>query len=176
MFSGRGCYDTLPTAIAITSGSTEEVRGSKIEGTIPDMVGSGSATSEKLLGLFGEGVGVIWDERFKRWTVKAGQSAFLPTLPSNNPSSRAVDPSFGPRGRSPIEREKNLSPSTYLRFMVSGALCCSVVHLGVTPLDVVKTKLQTDPVNYPGPIVAFKKIVDEEGEGGGGERFEPLRS
>jgi len=160
---GRGCYDTLPTAIAITSGSTEEVRGSKIEGTIPDMVGSGSAASEKLLGLFGEGVGVVWDERFKRWTVKAGQSAFLPTLPSNNPSSRAVDPSFGPRGRSPIEREKNLSPSTYLRFMVSGALCCSVVHLGVTPLDVVKTKLQTDPVNYPGPIVAFKKIVDEEG-------------
>ena len=47
--------------------------------------------------------------------------------------------------------------------MVSGALCCSVVHLGVTPLDVVKTKLQTDPVNYPGPIIAFKKVVNEEG-------------
>ncbi|GMH96304.1 hypothetical protein TrVE_jg3717 [Triparma verrucosa] len=158
---GRGCYDALPTGRGTTGGGRGEIRGNKIKGTVPDMVGSGSGVSSKLLGLFGDGVGVTWDG--KRWGVKAGAEAFLPTMPNTSSNSRPVDPSFGPRGRSPIEREKNLSTNTYLRFMVSGALCCSVVHLGVTPLDVVKTKLQTDPVNYPGPIIAFKKVVNEEG-------------
>jgi solute carrier family 25 phosphate transporter 3 len=36
----------------------------------------------------------------------------------------------------------------------------------VTPIDVVKTKVQTDPVNYPGAIAGFKKLLDERGFGG----------
>jgi solute carrier family 25 phosphate transporter 3 len=33
----------------------------------------------------------------------------------------------------------------------------------VTPIDVVKTKIQTDPVKYSGIIGSFKKVLDEEG-------------
>ena len=58
-----------------------------------------------------------------------------------------------------MERERELTPSTYLRFMAAGALCCSTVHLAVTPLDVVKTKVQTNPREYPNPVAAFKKVM-----------------
>jgi hypothetical protein len=33
--------------------------------------------------------------------------------------------------------------STFLRFCASGAVCASGVHLIMTPLDVIKTKIQT---------------------------------
>ena len=87
----------MPTGRGITGGERGEIRGNKIKGTVPDMVGSGSGVSSKRLGLFGDGVGVTWDG--KRWGVKAGPEAFLPTMPNTSSNSRPVDPSFGPRGR-----------------------------------------------------------------------------
>merc|ERR1712232_1224110 len=38
--------------------------------------------------------------------------------------------------------------------------------MGLTPLDVVKTKLQSDPENYPGVVPAFQKVARERGIGG----------
>ena len=58
---------------------------------------------------------------------------------------KAVNPVFGFRGRSPIEREKKLDTSKVLRFMASGAVCSSIAHFSLTPIDVVKTKVQTQP-------------------------------
>ena len=52
---------------------------------------------------------------------------------------------------------------TYLRFAFAGAMCCSVTHTSVVPLDVVKTRLQTNPGKYSGMIDGFRKIVAEEG-------------
>lgn len=66
-------------------------------------------------------------------------------------------------GRSPIEREKTLSIDTYLRFVASGAVCCSGVHLVLTPIDVVKTKVQSNPAEYPGVVTAFQKILKTGG-------------
>ena len=77
--------------------------------------------------------------------------------------SRKIDPDFGPRGRSPIERDMKLGIASYLRFVASGALCCSGVHLALTPIDLVKTKVQTDPRKYPGVVIAFRKILSEGG-------------
>ena len=54
-------------------------------------------------------------------------------------------PDFGPRGRSPIERTRDIDAATLLRFSLSGAVCALGVHLALTPLDVVKTKLRIDP-------------------------------
>jgi Mitochondrial carrier protein len=47
-------------------------------------------------------------------------------------------------------RDMDLGLAAYLRFILSGAICCSGVHLAVTPIDVVKTKVQADPIKYPG--------------------------
>ena len=48
--------------------------------------------------------------------------------------------------------------------MASGGICASISHLVLTPLDVVKTKVQTKPTVYNSGIVdSFAKVLDEEG-------------
>lgn len=54
---------------------------------------------------------------------------------------------------------------TYLRFGFAGALCCCITHTSVVPIDVVKTRLQTNPGKYKGMIDGFKRIPAEEGAG-----------
>lgn len=46
---------------------------------------------------------------------------------------------------------------------MSGAICCSAVHLTLTPIDVVKTKVQTDSGKYNGVFNTLNKVVQEEG-------------
>jgi len=127
-----------------------------------------SSSSGQLLMLLPPGLGLEFDSVLKRFVLSAS-SDYLDInqgSPLFGGSTRPLDPEFGPRGRSPIDREVQLDFPSYLRFCVSGAICASGVHLMVTPLDVIKTKIQTDPENYPGPIASFQKIVDERGLGG----------
>ncbi|KAF8340690.1 putative phosphate transport protein MIR1 [Cantharellus anzutake] len=54
----------------------------------------------------------------------------------------------------------------YARFAVAGAVCCSVTHGGLTPVDVVKTRIQLEPEVYNrGMITAFRQVVQKEGAG-----------
>ncbi|RAL16728.1 putative mitochondrial phosphate carrier protein (Mir1) [Aspergillus homomorphus CBS 101889] len=54
----------------------------------------------------------------------------------------------------------------YSRFAFAGAVCCSVTHGALTPVDVVKTRIQLDPVTYNrGMIGGFKQVVANEGAG-----------
>ncbi|KAL3909604.1 MAG: hypothetical protein SGILL_008023 [Bacillariaceae sp.] len=127
--------------------------------------GGASSNSGQLLTLLPPGIGLEYNPELKRFALSAspdyldvndGSAAF-------GGSARPLDPEFGPRGRSPVERDLTLDLSSFLRFCASGAVCASGVHLLMTPLDVVKTKIQTDPENYPGPIEAFQKLVKDQG-------------
>jgi len=52
----------------------------------------------------------------------------------------------------------------YLKGSLAGGICCSITHGALTPVDVVKTRVQLDPVKYnTGLIGGFKTIVKEEG-------------
>ncbi|KAK3948604.1 mitochondrial carrier domain-containing protein [Pseudoneurospora amorphoporcata] len=54
----------------------------------------------------------------------------------------------------------------YSRFALAGAICCSVTHGALTPVDVVKTRIQLDPATYNnGMIGGFRKVVQSEGAG-----------
>jgi solute carrier family 25 phosphate transporter 3 len=54
----------------------------------------------------------------------------------------------------------------YSRFALAGAVCCSVTHGGLTPVDVVKTRIQLDPATYNrGLIGGFRQVVQNEGAG-----------
>ncbi|KAG9007491.1 Cu/Pi carrier [Tulasnella sp. JGI-2019a] len=54
----------------------------------------------------------------------------------------------------------------YARFALAGAVCCSVTHGGLTPVDVVKTRIQLEPEVYNrGMITAFRSITKTEGAG-----------
>ncbi|KAL1304563.1 hypothetical protein AAFC00_003539 [Neodothiora populina] len=56
--------------------------------------------------------------------------------------------------------------SLYSRFALAGAICCSVTHGGLTPVDVVKTRIQLDPVTYNrGLIGGFRQVIQKEGAG-----------
>lgn len=52
----------------------------------------------------------------------------------------------------------------YARFALSGALCCSITHGALTPVDVVKTLKQLDPVKYNrGMAATFRQVASEQG-------------
>jgi len=54
----------------------------------------------------------------------------------------------------------------YARFAFAGAVCCSVTHGALTPVDVVKTRIQLEPEVYNrGMITAFRQVISKEGAG-----------
>merc|ERR1711990_562965 len=49
---------------------------------------------------------------------------------------------------------------------LAGGICCSVTHGGMCPVDVVKTRIQLDPVTYnSGLIGGVKQVIAAEGAG-----------
>merc|ERR1719198_939884 len=54
----------------------------------------------------------------------------------------------------------------YLQGALAGGICCSLTHGALTPVDVVKTRIQLDPVKYnQGFIGGFKQVAEAEGAG-----------
>jgi len=54
----------------------------------------------------------------------------------------------------------------YARFAFAGAVCCSVTHAALVPVDVVKTRIQLSPEIYnKGMIGGFRQIIQTEGAG-----------
>jgi len=54
----------------------------------------------------------------------------------------------------------------FLNGALAGGICCSVTHGGMCPVDVVKTRIQLDPIKYnKGLFGGFKQIIGEEGAG-----------
>jgi len=52
----------------------------------------------------------------------------------------------------------------YLKGAAAGGICCSITHGALTPVDVVKTRVQLDPVKYnQGLVGGFRQIIAEEG-------------
>ncbi|KAI1470989.1 mitochondrial phosphate carrier protein Mir1 [Daldinia caldariorum] len=56
--------------------------------------------------------------------------------------------------------------SLYSKFALAGAICCSVTHGALTPIDVVKTRIQLDPATYNrGLFGGIRQVVANEGAG-----------
>ncbi|KAJ8598338.1 hypothetical protein CTAYLR_002970 [Chrysophaeum taylorii] len=54
----------------------------------------------------------------------------------------------------------------YLSGALSGGICCSITHGALTPVDVVKTRIQLDPATYnKGMIGGFSQVIKAEGPG-----------
>eukprot|EP00960_Hanusia_phi_P054811 762781-Hanusia_phi.AAC.14 len=54
----------------------------------------------------------------------------------------------------------------YVKGALSGGICCAITHGALTPVDVVKTRMQLDPVKYnKGMIAGFRQVIDGEGAG-----------
>lgn len=58
----------------------------------------------------------------------------------------------------------DFSALDYTKFFTAGALCCTLTHGGMTPIDVVKTRIQVDPsLKGQNMLLAGKNIVAKEG-------------
>ncbi|PCG94376.1 Mitochondrial carrier protein [Penicillium occitanis (nom. inval.)] len=65
-----------------------------------------------------------------------------------------------------VEPKKLSGLDLYSRFAFAGAVCCSVTHGALTPVDVVKTRIQLDPVTYNrGLFGGIRQVVANEGAG-----------
>ncbi|KAL7576091.1 hypothetical protein ACA910_000872 [Epithemia clementina (nom. ined.)] len=181
---GRACYDTPVEAVAYASSERVDSYTSSFESGsgVPFVSGSGdygtldipkfgysqsNSASKQLLSLIPGGIGLVFDDELGRYVLAVQPDVevggfFFP----QSKSYQTFDPDFGPRGRSPIERDMVLGFGTYLRFVAAGAICCSIVHLALTPIDVVKTRVQTDPENYPDMVTGVKRVLEEGGIGG----------
>ncbi|EEA25390.1 mitochondrial phosphate carrier protein [Talaromyces marneffei ATCC 18224] len=68
--------------------------------------------------------------------------------------------------KAPVEPEKLSGLALYSRFAFAGAVCCSVTHGALTPVDVVKTRIQLDPVTYNrGLFGGIRQVIATEGAG-----------
>ncbi|RYO79492.1 hypothetical protein DL762_006638 [Monosporascus cannonballus] len=73
---------------------------------------------------------------------------------------------LGTLNQSEAELKKLSGINLYSRFAFAGAVCCSVTHGGLTPIDVVKTRIQLDSVTYNrGMIGGFRQVIQNEGAG-----------
>ena len=99
-----------------------------------------------------------WDGRSYSLPEALRQALLLsPAAAESAPSA------FGEMGRAPLSAEIVIPAATYGLFALSGGFGCSLTHLTVVPLDVVKTRLQTRPGVYGGFGDALQTIRKEEG-------------
>jgi len=62
--------------------------------------------------------------------------------------------------------DKPTGLNLYSRYALAGALGCSITHGALTPVDVVKTRIQLEPTVYNrGMIGGFKQVIQNEGAG-----------
>ncbi|ORX90939.1 mitochondrial carrier [Basidiobolus meristosporus CBS 931.73] len=62
--------------------------------------------------------------------------------------------------------DKPTGANLYARFAFAGAVCCGVTHGALTPVDVVKTRIQLEPTVYnKGMVSGFRQIIKNEGAG-----------
>jgi len=105
----------------------------------------------------------------------ASSAMSVPLLPSRPSSSMSTSPSslIASSRRAPVlafapsETKIELyTPKYYGVCAVGGALCCGLTHTAVTPLDVVKCNMQTNPAKYPGIAAGFGVTAREGGARG----------
>jgi len=52
----------------------------------------------------------------------------------------------------------------YVKAAATGGICCSITHAALCPVDVVKTRIQLDPIKYnKGMLNTFRQVVSDEG-------------
>lgn len=58
------------------------------------------------------------------------------------------------------------SPEYYYTCAIGGVASCGLTHTAVTPLDVVKCNMQTNPAKYTGIRQGFRTVLQEQGAAG----------
>lgn len=88
------------------------------------------------------------------------------SAPSVSTGSSKLDSIVQPVVAQAQNPQKLSGVGLYSRFAFAGAVCCGVTHGALTPVDVVKTRIQLDPATYNrGMIGGFRQVIASEGAG-----------
>jgi len=105
----------------------------------------------------------VYVESTKSFAIAPDISLFEIGIEEDGSGSIAIATTFGPLSSRPLMRERNLSLDVYALLGVAGGLGCATTHTLVIPLDVVKTRLQTNPGRYDNIFDGARKIARDEG-------------
>ncbi|KAJ6090459.1 mitochondrial phosphate carrier protein [Penicillium sp. IBT 16267x] len=81
-------------------------------------------------------------------------------------SSESHLPSSIPYARKAVEGDERNRPgfSLYARYAAAGGICCSFTHAILTPIDVVKTRIQLDSFTYNrGLLGGLRQVISHDG-------------
>jgi solute carrier family 25 (mitochondrial phosphate transporter), member 3 len=97
----------------------------------------------------------------------AGATSVVPAMPTSGaPISQrravAYSAAEAPAKKTIVMHSKDY----YIACAIGGWLSCGLTHMAVTPLDVVKCNLQTDPKKYGSIGNGFSIVMKEGGVGG----------
>lgn len=62
-------------------------------------------------------------------------------------------------------RNGDITMLRFAQYFMAGGICAFFTHAACTPIDVVKTRIQTMPGKYMGMVDGFTRIVSDEGYG-----------
>lgn len=82
--------------------------------------------------------------------------------PFHSPVSRAQCAGAAPSAKEDYSCEFG-SGKYYLLCAFGGVLSCGITHTAVTPLDLVKCRIQVDPAKYKNPFYGWKVTIKEDG-------------
>lgn len=99
---------------------------------------------------------VTYDEGARCYRV--GRAGAVAQIEEITPPDGDVD-AFGPVNREPVQRSAAVDGSQYARLALAGAVCAALGHAALTPLEVVKTKLQADAARYDG-LNFFESVAE----------------
>jgi|TARA_B100000524_G_C23630671_1_gene363013 solute carrier family 25 phosphate transporter 3 len=82
------------------------------------------------------------------------------------PSAKPVPFAASPAEDGKVMGQGPFNLSYYLSGALAGGICCGLTHGALTPVDVVKTRIQLDPAKYNrGLIGGFSQVMEAEGAG-----------
>ncbi|KAJ3204111.1 hypothetical protein HDU82_006075 [Entophlyctis luteolus] len=118
--------------------------------------GNGSITS-RLWNLAKEtGVNGLGPRCVMIGVLTAGQFALFDTVMA----ATAINKMSGEHQQGPF------TAMYFIKSALAGGICCSITHGSLTPVDVVKTRIQLEPQVYnKGMISGFRQIIANEGAG-----------
>ena len=101
----------------------------------------------------------VYDKAANSFTIEPKINLF--EIQIENGSS--VSTTFGALSSKPLSRERSLDLGIYALLGISGGGGCTLTHTLVIPLDVVKTRIQTNPGRYAGLFDGFASMAKDEG-------------
>ncbi|KAH7096704.1 mitochondrial carrier [Auriculariales sp. MPI-PUGE-AT-0066] len=100
-------------------------------------------------------------------SADSNQVPVPPSAMPRNASKREAAPTPTPSSSPAASPVPSFTPRDYASFFLAGALCATLTHGAMTPIDVVKTRIQIDPALAKHSLFnAGSKIVAAEGPKG----------